>query len=92
MSYEILYSEDTVKKDIPKITSDLKPLIQKAIQTKLSVQPLLFGLPLRTPLKNYRKLRVGNYRVIYRVETEVVKIFAIQHRSVVYKTANKRLL
>lgn len=92
MNYKILYSEDAVKKDIPKISDDLKPLIQKAIQTKLSNQPLLFGLPLRTPLKNYRKLRVGKYRVIYRVETEVVKIFAIQHRSVVYRNATKRIV
>jgi mRNA-degrading endonuclease RelE of RelBE toxin-antitoxin system len=42
-------------------------------------------------LKGYRKLKVGDYRIVLRIEGEVVKVFVIQHRSVVYVTAPKRL-
>lgn len=64
--------------------------IKHAIAAKLSTQPQLYGKPLRRTLKGYRKLRVGNYRVIFRIDKKTVKIFAIQHRSVVYNEATKR--
>jgi len=44
-------------------------------------EPELYGKPLRRSLKGYRKLRVGDYRVIFRIEKHFIKIFVIQHRS-----------
>ena len=83
--FEIFYHTDVVKKDIPKIDDVWRQKIKSAIETKLRTKPELYGKPLRRSLKNYRKLRVGNYRVIFRLEGKTVKVLAIKHRSVVYK-------
>lgn len=89
--FELLYHEGVVKKDIPKLSADWRETINEAIQTKLTTNPGLYGKPLRRSLKHYRKLRVGDYRVIFRIQGQQVKIFAIQHRSKVYSAINKRV-
>lgn len=89
--YDIVYHEHVVREDIPQISTSWKKEIRRAIETKLSSSPEVFGIPLRNTLKGYRKLRVGDYRVIFRVESKKVKIFAIGHRSNIYIIANKRV-
>ena len=89
--FDIFYHEAVVKDDIPKLPSFWKAKIKTAIENKLTERPELFGKSLRASLRGYRKLRVGDYRVIFRIEKMAVKIFAIQHRSIVYKEAHKRL-
>lgn len=91
MSFAIVYSASVVKEDIPKLSQAIKQQIQRAIETKLITYPEHFGKPLRRSLKGYRKLRVGDYRVIFRIDGSVVKIFVIQHRSVVYNVSDQRL-
>ncbi len=53
---------------------------------KLMVDPLRYGLPLRRGLKGLMKLRVGDYRVIYSIEKEIVtvQVIKIGHRRHVY--------
>lgn len=90
LKFDIVYHPDVVEKDIPKLSLSDKSRIKKAIEDKLITHPELFGKPLRRSLKGYRKLRVGDYRVIYRIESAKVKIFCIAHRSVVYTKSAKR--
>ena len=90
IKYTVEYHELVVSEDIPKISKKEKDRIKKSIEEKLQSRPELFGKPLGNSLKNYRSLRVGNYRIIYRIEKETVKIFVIQHRSMVYKNTVKR--
>lgn len=89
--FDIQYHETVVKEDVPKLSSDWKAKIKSAIKNKLSEHPEIFGKPLRKSLKGYRKLRVGDYRVIFRIEEKTIKIFAIQHRSIIYKIIIKRM-
>ena len=91
MSFEIRYHEDVFREDIPKLSKEWQSNIKKTIEEKLTHQPEVFGKPLRHSLKGYRKLRVGDYRIIFRIEGIIVKVLAIQHRSVVYKKALKRI-
>jgi len=91
MNFEVSYHESVVKEDIPKLSGQMKTRIKSAIEVKLMVDPVQFGMPLRRSLKNYRKLRVGDYRIIFCIKGKIVKIFLIQHRSVVYKHAKKRM-
>ena len=91
MKFIIRYHYLVVKNDIPKLPSLWRNKIKKAIEEKLTVNPDLYGKPLRHSLKNYRKLRVGDYRAIFRIEKQTVKIFVIQHRSTVYAAAEKRV-
>lgn len=90
--FKIEYHELVVKEDILKNPKNYKDRIKKSIEDKLQTQPELFGKPLRKSLKNYRSLRVGDYRVIYRISKNVVKIFIIKHRSVVYKKVSIRIV
>ena len=89
--FDVFYHIDVVAIDIPKLSTSDKNKIKKAIEEKLIYHPEIFGKPLRRSLKGYRKLRVGDYRVIYRIEGKKVKIFCIGHRSVVYQKADKRI-
>ncbi len=91
MSYEIFYADKVVKNDIPKISGLYRNRVKQAIETKLVSQPDLYGKPLRKSLKGYLKLRVGDYRIIFRIENNKVKIFAIAHRRVVYEIMSGRI-
>lgn len=85
--YKIEYLESVVKKDITVITKAEKEKIKKAIENKLAIDPISFGKPLQYSLKACRRLRVGNYRIIYKIESEknCVLIVKIGHRKEVYE-------
>ncbi len=85
MSYKILLHPDVITQDLKKMDGSVKPLIAKAIENKLSIDPLSYGVPLRKSLKGGRKLRVGNYRILFEIEDEIIKIYRIDHRSVIYE-------
>ena len=53
------------------------------------LDPIAFGKPLRYSLKGHRRLRVSDYRIVYRIEsqTNTVIIIAIKHRKDVYLDA-----
>lgn len=89
--YEILYVDKVVNEDIPNILEPWKTEIKQAIEKKLMTRPEVYSRPLRRSLKGYRKLRVGGYRIVFRVEDNQVKVLVIQHRSSVYDTAPERL-
>mgnify|MGYP000426323603 CR=1 FL=1 len=91
VDFSIIYHKFVVKEDIPKLSTKDKERISSAILEKLSVKPEIFGKPLRRQLKGYRKLRVGDYRIIFRIEKKTVKIFYIGHRSVAYRQTFSRM-
>ncbi len=83
--YKIEYV-DTVVDDLSQISKTQKQQIQKAIEFKLALNPIEFGKPLRYSLKGLRRLRVGEYRIIYQIEEskKTVLIVKIGHRREVY--------
>lgn len=87
MRYKIEYLEEVVKKHIPSLSSPIKLILKKAIEEKLMLDPVGYGAPLRYSLKGHRKLRVGDYRIVYRIipENMTVLIIAIGHRKLIYK-------
>ena len=89
--FSVVYHYLAVRDDIPKLPSERKKGVRRAIEERLATHPDLYGKPLRRSLKGYRKLRVGDYRVIFKIEKNTVKILIIQHRSVVYTEAEKRV-
>ena len=91
MKFRILYEKRVLKHDIPRISQTDKERIQNDIEKKLTTYPEVFAKPLRKSLKGYRSLRSGDYRIVFRIEKNTVKIFLIQHRSVVYKKDVKHL-
>jgi mRNA interferase RelE/StbE len=91
LSFKIEYHEQVVTDDIPKIAAAWQRKVRDAIEEKLGRSPDFFGKPLRRSLKGYRKLRVGDYRVVFRIQGSYVRIMAILHRSVVYLEVEKRM-
>ena len=83
--YKIEYLESVVEDDIPSISKPDKLKIKKAVEEKLVNDPVRFGKPLQYSLKGCRRLRVGDYRIIYIIEKDVVLIVKIGHRKEVYK-------
>ncbi|TAL20704.1 type II toxin-antitoxin system RelE/ParE family toxin [Patescibacteria group bacterium] len=92
MSYEVEYHHLVVRDDIPKLDHVVKLRIKSAIERKLMTQPEIFGVPLRHSTRGHRKLRVGDHRVVFRIEGMKVQVIIIQHRSVVYKMLADRLI
>ena len=91
MTFELRYHPDVRDVDIPQLNETLKKRIKKAIEERLSISPHQYGEPLRKTLKGYWKLRVGDYRVVCKVERNEVWIFAIINRKDVYKKIIKRI-
>ncbi len=93
MSYQISYGQEVIREDLPRLDESNRQRIIKEIGTKLSVAPNQFGRPLREALKGYRRLRVGDYRVIYRVDSKTtsVLIVMVMHRRTKYKGVKSRI-
>ncbi len=87
MNYKIVYLHDVVKRDIPNLPNRLKKTIKKAIEERLMVDPVAFGKPLRYSLSGHRRLRVSDYRILFRIEAEskTVVTIAIKHRKEIYE-------
>lgn len=88
--YHLVYHHE-IPNDLKSIPGNLKKRIRKAIETRLLVDPVNYSLPLRKSLQGFRKLRVGDYRVIYRIEAQNIIVFKIGHRKEVYPKAIIRL-
>ncbi len=92
MTYGVEYLNAVLNADIPDLDAAIAVRAKAAIEEKLMSLPQVFGKPLRESLRGYRSLRVGDYRIVYRIETHVIVIVAIDHRSTAYQTAEKRVL
>ena len=86
MTYRIEYLESVVDEDIPKLTKSVRKQVKTAIERKLASHPVEFGKPLRFSLKGARRLRVGDWRVIYKIEPpNLVLVVKIGHRREIYE-------
>ena len=90
MEYQPTYHHE-IPDDLVNIPANLKERIRRAIETRLLIDPINYGLPLRKSLQGHRKLRVGDYRLIYRIEGKQIIILKIGHRRDVYPKALVRL-
>ena len=84
MLFEPKYHPE-VARDISGFPQNIRLRIRKAIEDRLMPGPIKFGEPLRRSLSGFRRLRVGDYRVIYQLQGRTVLILKIGHRSEVYK-------
>ncbi len=83
--FSIEYVE-SVKHDLRSISKGDKQKIRKAIESKLVNNPIEYGRPLQYSLKGLRRLRVGDFRVIFQIDVKanVVLIVKIGHRREIY--------
>ena len=65
----------------------IQKTLGKAIKERLEIDPVSFGKPLRYSLKGHRRLRVGDYRIVYKIneDKKIVVIVAVDHRKDIYE-------
>ncbi len=90
MTYKLLYHPEVKRTDLPKVDAKAREMIRRALEERLTTRPEVYGKPLQRTLKGYWKLRVGDYRVVFRVHGDEVHVLAIIHRKNVYKDVKKR--
>ena len=86
----IKYHPKVKNEDIPRVGSNIAVRIENFIRNRLRVNPIKYGFYLRGTLSGYRKLRVGDWRIIYRIFDKEIRVIAINNRKDIYKFANIR--
>lgn len=90
-AYEIIYHPDVKTVDLPKIDNKNRRMIKGAVEERLATEPEKYGKKLQRTLKDYWKLRVGPYRVVFKVTEDKIKVYGIIHRKNVYEHVQARL-
>ncbi|MBT3257912.1 MAG: type II toxin-antitoxin system RelE/ParE family toxin [Deltaproteobacteria bacterium] len=84
-----------IDEDFKSINEHDQSIILKTIRKKLGTAPEKYGSPLRHDLKGFRKLKISDYRVIYRIEKADIKVYVVKvglrKDEKVYKEMMQRL-
>jgi mRNA interferase RelE/StbE len=91
MLFTLRYHPAVRTDDLPLIDRKMRDRIRKAIEERLQTLPHEYGEPLRKTLKGYWKLRVGDYRVVFKIMKSEVWILGIRNRKEIYKDIDKRM-
>jgi len=85
--FRVEYLDTVVDDDIPALPKTIRELVKRAIETRLIVDPVGLGKPLRYSFVGHRRIRVGEYRIVYRMDigSHIVTIVLIKHRKDVYQ-------
>ena len=67
-----------LEEDFKRLDPQARQLITKAIRIKLTTNPTAFGKPLTGFLRGYWRLRVGDYRVLYRIEHDRLVVIVVK--------------
>lgn len=93
--WKVRIHKEVLKKDFKKIDPHERLKILKAIQKKLTKDPRAYGEPLKGEFKGYWKLRVEDFRIIYRIIESQILVLVIKVRirreAQVYKELLTRL-
>lgn len=84
--FTIDYLDSVVDEDIPALPKTMSDRIKQAIETRLTADPVGLGKPLRYSFVGHRRVRVGDCRIVYRLDMEKQKVIIvlIKHRKDVY--------
>jgi mRNA interferase RelE/StbE len=71
------------KKDLRRLPSKIKVQVREAIRSLM--QDPYRGVKLSGRWRNYRRLRSGDYRIVYRIYNDELIIHYIRHRKTAYR-------
>ena len=86
MTYEIQWAPSALR-DLERLPEKVAGAAVEFLYGPVSDIPQRVGRPLRFELEGLHAARRGDYRVVYRIDSEVelVVVHAIQHRADVYR-------
>ncbi len=90
MPYTLRYHPRVADQDLKTIPAETRRRIARSIDARLTTAPERYGVPLTGSLRGYWKLRVGDYRVVFKISSAEVLVLAILHRKDVYARASRR--
>ena len=76
MPYSLLYHPAVRDEDLQNIPRNIQSRLARAIETRLTSEGTL---------RPYWKLRVGDYRIVYKIVGREVWILAVLHRKEIYE-------
>ena len=76
--FAIKFLDQDVINQFSALPKHIQKRVKNDFKNKLEVNPILFGKPLQHSLKGHRRLRVGDYRVIYRIELENIIVIIVK--------------
>jgi mRNA interferase RelE/StbE len=91
MPFEVVYHPDVKKIGLPNLDARSKTMIKRAIEERLTTRPELFGRPLRGSLRGFWKLRVGSFRIVFKLFEDKILVLAIVDPKTVYRQSERRI-
>lgn len=89
-TFTVSYHPKVLSDDLRALPRNILVSVVKAIEERLTTEPMRYGMRLRKGLTGLWRIRVGNYRVAYAVREQTVWICVVDHRKNVYKEALRR--
>ena len=85
--FDVYYLDTVVQNDILALPKTMRARIKSAIETRLVMDPIGLGKPLRYSFIGHRRIRVGDYRIVFRVNVQdrEVIVVLIKRRKDVYE-------
>jgi len=90
MKFQLIYHPDVKKIDLKEIDARNKAMIKKVIEERLATYPEKYGKPLQRSLRGYWRLRVGEYRIVFKISGKKIIILGIINRRKVYQQIGTR--
>ncbi len=81
-----IYLEGSAEKDLKRLPSDVIKAVVKNIK-QLSDNPRPANCKKLKGLKNFWRIRVGNYRIVYEIidSSRRINVYRIKHRKDIYR-------
>ena len=89
-SFQVLLHHD-FRDDLIVIPRNVAGRILHAIDDRLSRDPIRYGERLRQSLRGFWKMRIGDYRVVYEIAGQEVRVYGVMNRRDVYGRIVRRL-
>ncbi|OGF71890.1 hypothetical protein A2W54_03125 [Candidatus Giovannonibacteria bacterium RIFCSPHIGHO2_02_43_13] len=86
MQWSLDFSSEA-EKDLAKLDHETRRRVIDKLDWLVKNFDSILPLPLHAGFKDFYKLRVGDWRVVYKIEwqVEAVRIYYIDHRGKIYK-------
>ena len=90
MNYNCEFTPDFLA-DIKQLDKPVQKRVVVAIEQKVVLHPKIFGKLLKESLSGIRQHRVGDYRVFFVINQQLLTFIGVMHRSVCHDQLFRRL-